>query len=239
MRAITAMTFQYSGLPAETADRLRQSVAAIRSIQRSAVADVGNHPIAAKEMLEHGAFSAWAEAELGMTLRSAEKYMNAARFLADNTETVSFLPPTVIYALAAPTAPPAVVNEVVVAAEAGKMPAPMEIMAALSAAKEAERIANAAAVKTPEQLAKERKGRKSKAAREARKAAERKAEEAKRQREEQNRADRLRPLAGRIIATVGDKDLHALVTVLDNWRDIATLLRLLRESVAPARGAVQ
>jgi hypothetical protein len=98
-------------------------------------------------------------------------------------------------------------------------------------AKEAERIAKPEAAKSSEQIEKERKARDARAARQAR---ERKAEEAKRQSVEQKRADRLRPLAGRIIATMAGEDLRELVKALDDWRDIAPLLRLLSESMATA-----
>src|SRR4051794_3259018 len=116
------MSFDYTALPQGTADALRQSVAAIKSIQRGAVSDVGGHLTAAREILEHGMFSAWVEAEFRMTVRSAERYMLAANFLAGKPDTVSLLPLSVIFALSAPTAPLSVVDEVVIAAERGMIP---------------------------------------------------------------------------------------------------------------------
>jgi hypothetical protein len=228
--------FDYTVLPADTADTLRQSATAIRTIQRSAFADVASHLTAAKELLEHGAFSAWVKAELGMTLRSAERYMQAAQFVAGKSDTVSLLPPTLIYALAAPSAPAEAVKQIVGEIEAGATLAPKEIKRKLADAIEAERkvieaerIAKIEAAETPEQIKKARKARETKAARDARKAAEHRAYQEKQQREEQERAKRLRPLAERIL-TLGSGDVRALVNVLIHYADRTTLLGLLRDA---------
>lgn len=111
--------FNYDGLSTAAVESLRNSAEAIRSIRRQAIADVGAHLLAAKELLPHGSFAGWAQVELGMGLRSAERYMRAAQFLAGKPDTVSHLPHAIIYKLSAPSAPATVVQGVVAAAEAG------------------------------------------------------------------------------------------------------------------------
>src|SRR5262249_39052001 len=61
---------------------------------------------AVKKQLEHGQFVAWIEAECELSLRSAERMMAAAEWAEGKIDTVSHLPPTVIYALSAPSTPP-------------------------------------------------------------------------------------------------------------------------------------
>jgi len=115
----TTNGFDYTALPADVTKSLRGTAAAIRLILSRAIIDVGNHLIAAKRLLRHGDFSRWAEAELGMTVRTAERYMRAARFLEAKPTCMSALPANIIYRLSAPSAPVDVVQDVVFAAEAG------------------------------------------------------------------------------------------------------------------------
>jgi hypothetical protein len=86
-----------------------------------------------KTRLPHGLFGDWCKAELGFTQRTAQNYMNAAAFLEGLPEpiceTVSLLPPGMIYQLASPTAPKAVVSEIIEAAEAGTVLEPEKISA--------------------------------------------------------------------------------------------------------------
>ena len=158
MTAITTPGFDYSALSPDKTDTLRQRVASIRSMERSlisGIADIGNHLLAAKCLLDHGAFSRWAAGELSMTVRSAERFMRAATFLHGKRDMVSHLPTTVIYALSAPSAPASVVSEVVAAAEAGTMLAPKVIKNKLDVAIAIERSRKAEAAKTPEQIKKD------------------------------------------------------------------------------------
>jgi hypothetical protein len=137
--------FNYSTLPAEAAERARRAADGIRRAQRASVQEIGRHLSAAKEALPHGSFTPWAVAELGMTARTAQRYMQAAAFLDGKPDTVSLLPPTLIYDLAAPSTPAEVVQQVVDAAERGAPLPPAEIEKRLGAAKDAAREAEAAA----------------------------------------------------------------------------------------------
>lgn len=109
--------------------RLAEIAAAARGVMRASISEMGGLLLEAKTLVPHGKFAAWAQRELGISLRSAENYMAAARFLEGKSESVSHLPPAVIYRLAAPTAPPELVADVV----AGVLD-PLEIKKRLTAA---------------------------------------------------------------------------------------------------------
>jgi hypothetical protein len=224
---VAVRSFNYAALPTEIAETLRGSVAAIGAIVRSSFIDVGNHLLRAKALLPRGEFGRWVEAELSMTLRSAENYMQAARFVSDKPEIVSQLPPTVLFALSAPTAPTTAVNEILAAAERGAMPPRKEIMATLRDAKWAEDIAKLKAKKSSKQITRQRRDREAAADRQVRQQQDL---QEKRLLDEQERVQRLRPLVERIIANIGAADHQALVVALNNWSDNPTVRRLLREA---------
>jgi hypothetical protein len=54
------------------------------------------------------------KAELGISNRTTESFMSVAVFLRGKTTTIENLPAAVVYVPAAPSAPAAVVNEVLV-----------------------------------------------------------------------------------------------------------------------------
>ncbi len=85
--------------------------------------DVGRQLAMVKKLLPHGQFTAWAEAELGMTARTAQNLMVAAAFVEGKPDSVSHLPVTVLYRLGAASAPE-LIEEVVTTAEAG---APLDV----------------------------------------------------------------------------------------------------------------
>jgi hypothetical protein len=230
MSALATIAFDYSALDSALADDARTVADRIRGRLRSACLDTGRDLIGMKDRLGHGHFGAWLKAEFDITERSAENYMNAFKFLEGKSETVSYLPPSIIYKLAAPSAPAAVVAEVVIAAEAGMMPAPKEIKRKLADAILAERVAEVARQHAAAEAAKSPKATQSRAAREAREAADRQAHADRLARMEQERADRLRPLADRIIAPLGASDVRALVNAMNDYPDRETLWRLLREA---------
>ena len=87
-----------------------------------------------KDILPHGTFSRWVTAELQITPRTAQNYMNAATFLQGKNETVSHLPPAIIYRLASPTCPRDIVDQVLATAERGDRIIVKEIRSALSEA---------------------------------------------------------------------------------------------------------
>src|SRR5262245_59080621 len=111
-----AVPFNYAPFPSSQAALLRKQGARIREHVRStteAIIEIGRDLLAVKQNLDHGQFGAWVEAECGFTLRSAQRYIGIAEFVAEKNDTVSLLPPAALYKLAAKSAPPAVVQAVI------------------------------------------------------------------------------------------------------------------------------
>lgn len=238
MSALAAVTFDYAALEPALADDARAVASRIRGRLRTVYRDTGRDLIQIKDRIGHGQFGAWLKAEFDMTERAAENYMNAARWLEGKSESVSDLPATAVYALAAPSAPVAAVNEVVAAIEAGTKLPTHAIRSMLAEALEAERKAKAEAAKTEEQRQEERKARESRAARQARNERERQAQQENQQRAEQVRVERWMPLAQRVAAALDPQDFRDLTATLTSnadWDNYHTLLRLLRELAQPAQ----
>jgi hypothetical protein len=97
---------------------------------------IGANLYAAKRMLGHGQFVQWVESECGFSPRSAQNYMRASEFAVDKCATVAFLPPAVVYRLAAPTAPPEVVSEVLARAANGERVSHAEVIQMVRTAKQ-------------------------------------------------------------------------------------------------------
>ena len=105
--------------PQVLADAVAEITTALDALKRadrelvSQVRIIGRRLCEVKKIVGHGAFSPWVEAHFTMTDRTAEKYMRVARFL-DKNELGSDLPLslTALYALASPSMPPAVVEQV-------------------------------------------------------------------------------------------------------------------------------
>jgi hypothetical protein len=72
-----------------------------------------------KSALDHGQFEAWLNSEFGMAVRTAQKYMLAAKWMADKSELSSYLTPNSIYLLSAPSTPQAAQRQVLDDLEAG------------------------------------------------------------------------------------------------------------------------
>ena len=131
--------FDYSNLSPEVARQARDRATHIkRSIGRN-ICEVGDHLRAMKKLLPHGTFAVWCKKELNFSRRSAQNYMAASEWLEDKNAMLALLPPTVVYALVAPSAPAEVVREVVAAAAAGALPKPEVILQKLDAARAEER----------------------------------------------------------------------------------------------------
>ena len=144
-----AAGFDYSTLPPELARQARDAAEAIHRNVLQTGQEIGRRLLGMKEMLPHGAFADWCKKALNVTPRSAQNYMNAAKWLDDKSETLSLLPATVIYELSAPSAPTEVVREVVAAAEAGALPEPAVILQNLEVARAETRAVKQALAKRP------------------------------------------------------------------------------------------
>jgi len=231
--------FSYGDLTHEAASIARDAAAGIRSAHKGFLGEVGRHLLRAKDVMEHGTFTRWAQAELGMTDRTARNYMQATRFLEGKPETIAVLPPTILYALSAPTAATEVVQSVVTAAEAGEPLNAKAIDKLLDTAKQ--RLHQAKQEASELKVAQRRNPKMTQADLKAKREQQRRrytaederrvAEEAKAKRECE---ERMRPLANAILACPGDM-AAALLGVLVEYSQRETLRLLLDAGLREVR----
>ena len=141
------------------AEEARVAAALIKGRIKTSVVDVGNDLLVMKKKLGHGRFGQWLDAEFIMSVRYAEDCMSAARFAAKYAVT-AYMPPTILVALASPSADPDVIHKVMADVEAGKAPTTADVKGRLAETKAAKRKAEATKRKSPEQIAKEQKAEK-------------------------------------------------------------------------------
>jgi hypothetical protein len=87
----------------------------VRSLLRRSVEDIieiGRSLQRAKELLPHGNFGAWLDKEFGLSERSAQNFMNAAKRFGDRSEMIADLKPGALYLLAAPSTHQGVIDQV-------------------------------------------------------------------------------------------------------------------------------
>jgi hypothetical protein len=77
------------------------------------IVDIGRELSRIRALLSHGEWGKWVSAELGISLRTAERFIRVAECLGAEIDTMSHLPPGVLYELAAPSTPPEVVDAVI------------------------------------------------------------------------------------------------------------------------------
>lgn len=163
--------FDYADIAAEDAERLRGAAVQIRSWRKQTIRlmiGTGVNLLAAKEVLGHGRFTAWLQAEFGWSDRTARNYIAAAEAFQDKTEIISDLPATVVYQLASPSTPASARDAVVSRLREDRHVPLAAIRDIVADAKEQDRIARAEAKKSAEQKAKEARSKARRAARAAR-----------------------------------------------------------------------
>ncbi len=136
--------FTYSDLPAPVVAELQAVTSRIKDRLTRQVRDIieiGRDLIEVKAKLQHGQFESWLAQEFDLTDRTAQNYMRAAEYMADKSETVSFLTPASIYLLSAPSAPEGVYEKVVERLEKGLRAEPGYIRHVIQEAKIREREA--------------------------------------------------------------------------------------------------
>jgi hypothetical protein len=111
--------FDYATLDPDLAADAQATAGRIKVRLRTSIIETGSDLITIRDKLEHGAFGAWIALEFDFSERTAQNFMSAARFVEGKSATVADLPPAALYALAAPTASPDVVKEVLEQVEAG------------------------------------------------------------------------------------------------------------------------
>jgi hypothetical protein len=110
--------FNYDLLPPDVAQVAQKAALSIKARLNDSLIEIGKSLRIAKKSLGRGLFGKWVCAEFGMTIRTAQRYMAAAR-LAAKSDTVSLLSPTALYALSAPTTPKAAREKVLKGLEKG------------------------------------------------------------------------------------------------------------------------
>jgi hypothetical protein len=84
------------------------------------IIEIGKELIEVKKNIGHGHFLPWIEAEFGMSERSARRFMESSEAFSSKTANLADLPPSVIYALAAPSTPEEVREVIVERAASGE-----------------------------------------------------------------------------------------------------------------------
>jgi septal ring factor EnvC (AmiA/AmiB activator) len=122
MSNVIEVGFNYSEVDEICRDDIRDAAVRIKVRMARTAADIieiGRDLIAVKKALGHGNFLRWIEAEFGMHENSARNFMRVADRFGEST-TIVDLQPTVLYALAAPSTPDEIVEEVTERAASGE-----------------------------------------------------------------------------------------------------------------------
>jgi DNA modification methylase len=118
--------FDYGSLDSDTRAFVQEKAHAIQTrLKRTAedIIAIGLDLLAVKERLQHGQFIPWLQAEFGMSDRHALNFMRVASRFSSKSEIISDLPVTVLYELAAPSTPDAVIEQVVTGQVPATLPA--------------------------------------------------------------------------------------------------------------------
>jgi hypothetical protein len=118
-------SFDYESLSADLAADLRSRAGNIRQfigdVKHNAI-QVGRELIIAKDTLvKRGQFIAWLDAEIGIEVRSAQRFMSAARVVEAEYDTLSCLQLSTLYKLSERATPRGVIEAVRNRAEAGEL----------------------------------------------------------------------------------------------------------------------
>ena len=109
-----ARRFDYTSLSSDTVALAQRTAEKVRSWRRRLVAeviDIGGDLLRVKKALGHGSLSDWLRAEFPGDIRTAQRCMQVASAFADKNDTVSHLPLSMVYLLAAPSTPKPIVEE--------------------------------------------------------------------------------------------------------------------------------
>lgn len=141
MSPIKPVAFDYSALSDEIASEARSVAERIRARHQSQIAaiiETGRDLASIKESLGHGHFGPWLEAEFGWSARTAQRYMQTL-LLDGKSDTVSYLPPTALFAITAASTPAPVRLAIIERSEAGEKVDPIEVRDLVKEAKARER----------------------------------------------------------------------------------------------------
>jgi Protein of unknown function (DUF3102) len=112
---LAASQFNYGAVPPSLVPNLQEQAKLIKNLiakTTEGLIEVGRNLVAVKQQLDHGQFIDWVEIEVGIARRTAQRYMRIAWLAETKSDSVSLLPPTTAYRLAAESAPREVVDHV-------------------------------------------------------------------------------------------------------------------------------
>ena len=110
------LVYDYASIPDNSREVAMQVAVDIKPRLRRTAEDIfaiGRGLLRAKDALPHGFFSRWAYDELGLTSKSAQRFMLVAERLESESDNLSHLLPSVLYQLAQADTPSAAVGEVI------------------------------------------------------------------------------------------------------------------------------
>lgn len=142
--------FDYAGVPTENVAEINKLVSRIRAAHKrhlEAVYEIGADLLRAKELLGHGNFLPWLQAEFRWSERTANNYMSIARFFQGKTANFADLGVGTAAALAARSTPAEIRNELLARAEAGESISREEVRERLALGRQAQLSAKTAANK--------------------------------------------------------------------------------------------
>jgi vacuolar-type H+-ATPase subunit I/STV1 len=143
--------FDYSNLPGETAGDVRAATERIKLRMKRTAEDIvaiGQDLLEVKQVLGHGRFLEWIEFEFEMKERTAQNFMRVAETFGGKSAKFADLKPSVLYALAAPSTPEPVREQVIEKATNGERVSVKEVEELKRRCKAAEEARRAAEVKT-------------------------------------------------------------------------------------------
>lgn len=233
-----AKGFNYEQLDDAAANQAKAVVERYRERQKAYVIDTGRDLLAIKERLEHGLFLEWVQAEMQMTPRSAQRAMGAAEALGAKSDTVSYLPPTTLYALSAPSTAAPVRERIIERIESGETLSARQVDGLLHEARVQARQEQAEAKLTVEE-----RNRRAKSKRDAE--ARRRREHEKWQREQEERMARKKAVAAElagILSPLLNDDTYRRVYELIHEMNTFDMREALRQAYGPTaadRAAVE
>lgn len=107
-----------------------EAVKHIGSLQQKIVTDIveiGRTLLRVKEVIGHGNFLSWVDAEFDFTVRSAQNFMRVAERFGSNTKCISHLPLNTVYRLAAPGVPDDLRDRIIARLDGGEVMKQFEI----------------------------------------------------------------------------------------------------------------
>jgi hypothetical protein len=215
---LQVLRFDYGELAPDVAASLRIHSVRLRGLITKFTTDmigIGRDLIAVKNRLEHGQFTTWVEAEIGISIRTAQGYIRFAVLAEGKSEIVSLFSPPTVRLLAAKSTSPAIVEQVITRAKSGNV-VPEDIVKAMIHEDKFQKR------ETARQLRKNSRRRNTKA---------REAQKANWQAEQERERAARRAAAQSVIDRFSAEDIKFLVDTLD-W-GVIDQFRLLAERLFP------